>query len=74
MKKKILIIIIYLIGCVISYKTCKQLILNEPYHKVWTKTDRNVSIMISLFSWVSVITFGVVEVMSLMINDEKANW
>jgi len=74
MKKKILIIIIYLIGCIISYISCKNVVLNEPHHKVWTKTDRNVSIMISSFSWLSVITLGVVEVMSLMINNEKANW
>ena len=59
MKKTIIIILIYLLGCVCSYKLFKyQLTKDFPYME-WTIKDRNVCILFASLSWVSFISIGV---------------
>ena len=71
-----ILIIIYLIGCVIFYIsiriTCK--IRNEE----WTKGNRLQGLLVSLFSWGSVFILCVMLLLSHMLanynSDDKANW
>jgi hypothetical protein len=74
MKKVILVLVIYLIGCVCAYKYTKFNIINRSYHREWTKEDRTFSIVLSCFSWVTVCAMGIVHGVESIINDEKAEW
>lgn len=52
MKKTILVVLIYLVGCVCGYKYTKFNLMNNNYHKVWTKGDRTFSILLSSVSMI----------------------
>jgi hypothetical protein len=70
-------LIIYFIGCVISYIVMKHDTISDEgidQNFTWTRADRIYCLIFSLFSWVLVIG-PLVSVISKNINwDKKANW
>ena len=59
MKKAIIIILIYLLGCVCSYKLFKYQQFKVSPTREWTIKDRNAGIFFASLSWVSSISIGV---------------
>ena len=74
MKRTILIVLIYLSGYVVSYNFMKSIIQTSGNTEDWTVGDRNFSLGISLFSWFSVVSEGIVYIERNFDSDEKANW
>jgi len=74
MKKTILVLAIYLIGCVCGYKYTKFNLMNNNYDREWTKGDRTFSRLLSSGSWFTVATMGIVHGVKSIRNDEKAEW
>jgi len=75
MKKIIVIALIYLIGCVVSYNYVKFNLTQDHPEKEWTKGDRAFSIGMSCGSWLTLIPMGIVHgIREVHNNDEKADW
>ena len=74
MRKNIIVLIIYLVGCVVSYQTFKYTKINVSYYKGWTKGDRVFGLLISTGSWLSVCSIGFINLLELMDNKEPAKW
>ena len=74
MKKIILVLVIYLIGCVFGYKYTKFNLMNDNSHREWTKRDRTFSIILSSGSWLTVVSMGVIHGLKSQTNKEKAEW
>lgn len=67
-------IAIYLIGGIVAYLIFRSLIKKET--KSWTEVDRNLTLIISIFSWVSVLASLVIMGLEGMFNgnDKPASW
>ena len=74
MKKKILIIGIYLLGCLVSYPCMKLTLESDKAHTEWTKGDRAFSIITSSCSWLSVAAAGMTYLIISIDTNEKADW
>ena len=76
MKKTILIIILYISGCICAYNYTKFYLINNNYENKnqWTKRDRFFSLTASLTSWVGVAAIGILWVLRNHANDEHAEW
>ena len=74
MKKKILIIGIYLLGCLVSYPCMKLTLESDKAHTKWTTGDRAFSITVSSCSWLSVATAGITYFIINIDTNEKADW
>ena len=72
MKKKMLILFIYLLGYFASYQYAKyNLMLNNER---WTVGDRNFALCLSFGSWVTVTALGIASIPRLFASDKVANW
>lgn len=76
MKKKVIIVVIYLIGCFCAYQLGKYDIETRFHH--WRVVDRRVVLLFSACSWASVVVFGF-SILQYKYShfdgyDEKANW
>jgi len=75
MKKTIIVLVIYLSGCVFGYKYTKHNLLSPPTPiKTWKVSDRNFSIGLSLGSWLTVAAMGIVDLIQSLNNDTPAKW
>lgn len=75
MKKTILIVILYLAGCVTSYKYTKFTKIKYKAPHEWTKGDRKLTITLSTFSWLTVIANSINHIVQEAKNDnQKAEW
>ncbi len=71
MKRKILIIIIYLSGYVCSYTYGKYTLMQ--YENKWTKSDRAFTLVLSLGSWLSVVAVSYLDLLNTS-DTENADW
>lgn len=75
MKRKLIIIIIYLLGYVCCYNYMKYDIMDSPYKKVWTEGDRLIVLTLSSFSWVGVMAVGITDFIEYAVSYNKpAKW
>jgi NhaP-type Na+/H+ or K+/H+ antiporter len=72
MKKNLIILAIYLLGCVCSYKYGKYLTLIRSGK--WTQKDRAVVLTLSVLSWITVAAEGCAHVVITYNPNEKAEW
>lgn len=69
-----IIFIIYLIGCFVSYPCTKYSLMDRP-EKVWTVGYRNLALFLSVFSWYTVIANGLIYLADNAFDQDKpANW
>ncbi len=68
-----LIIILYLIGCVVSYILFKRLI-SDNGNDDWTIGDRTWGLMFSILSWVMVLISLVILIIISTDNKKPAKW
>jgi hypothetical protein len=73
MKKIIIYVTFYLIGCFVSYLYAKHT-LQHVFNGKWTKGDRVFSISISTFSWVTFVAIAITDGVDNMKSDEPAGW
>ena len=66
-----IVILIYLIGCVVSYKVHKADLMKGATH-VWTRDDRAFGLITSLYSWISVISLLLCKISES--GDKPAKW
>lgn len=69
MKKRILLLVIYLIGCFFSYKYTKFNMTRDKYDKKCTKEDTTFSILVSTFSWLNVAAMGIIHGLNSIENN-----
>lgn len=72
MKKDLIIIAIYLSGCVVSYITVKHR-WEKKFHK-WTVADRAIAIGFSTGSWASVLAVGACAAIDTIDTNAPAKW
>jgi hypothetical protein len=73
MKKSILILLIYLSGVFFSYKYGKYVITRETKME-WLVKDRIFVSSIIIYSYISVAALGIVDLITSMDMNKKANW
>lgn len=79
MRKSIIIIIIYLAGCMVSYNCAKTVFIRSMKtsfgNYIYTKSDRFATIVVSLTSWFGAAIFSFeLYVWPLINNEEAASW
>ena len=76
MKKIFLILSIYLLGCFFAYKYTKHNLQSPPASiKTWKVGDRNFAIFLSIGSWITVSSMGIVDFIHYISNDDTpAAW
>lgn len=75
MEKQLIIIFIYLIGCVLAYIYLKYNSTHNPEDKNWTKVDRALALGLSLFSWITVVANAIVHYTDVAKNrKDPASW
>lgn len=68
-----LYLIIYLIGCIISYPLFKYIVLQGSELR-WTRGDRAMALISSLLSWLSVVASLASLLASSTDSDKPAKW
>lgn len=69
-----IVIVIYLLGCVVSYLLLKKDFNKEFGKDDWTVSDRGFAISISLLSWVGALAAIIHMAMNSSSFDKKAKW
>jgi formate hydrogenlyase subunit 3/multisubunit Na+/H+ antiporter MnhD subunit len=73
----IFLIILYIIGVVVSY-LCFRTTIKRKF-LLWTKSDRNIFVFVSLFSWIGIIVLLIDGDLNYIFNrdynpDDEAKW
>lgn len=77
MKKKILIVFIYLLGCCLSYVSLKKNMIYDHRNMdfpAYSVMDRTVAIGMSLFSWVGLVASGIIYIITHTDGNAPAKW
>lgn len=73
MKKNIIILIIYLLGCFCTYPFAKWTVHQQKADHVWTVGDRNCNICFSSLSWLAFTLTGMSVIFDFD-NTTPAKW
>jgi len=70
--KYIIILFIYLVGCVVAYLFCKRIVVKEIGK--WTKGNRAFVIFAATFSWLTFASALIVEYLESFDSNKPAKW